>query len=115
MPYLHEKNGISLRSIGKDRRIKLSTEDKATILKRWQGGEAMRALAREYKVDRYSIRRICRPEIVERHREMLKARGGSKIYYDKDKHREYIKKTRKHRQKIFGKETEDGSRNKDEK
>ena len=47
---------------------------------------------------------ICKPETLEESNKRRAERGGWKLYYDKDKHKEYMKLYRKHL-----KELKDGS------
>jgi len=102
MPYKHETNGITLKSIKKDRRIKLSDQDRLDIVTKYLTGlYSIRGLAREYKVDKRLIQFILFPERLERAKETYYERGGYKIYYNRKEHSEAVKQTRRHRQEIF--------------
>lgn len=81
---------------GEDRRVKIPKEDHDYIRERVKRGEGIRALAREYGVDKRLIQFIVDPEKLALNRELRKARGGWKRYYDKDKHTAYMKKHRAH-------------------
>jgi len=105
MPYKHETNGKLLRSIGKDRRIKLSEKDKQDIKDKYLTGMySIRGLAREYQVDKRNIQFLLFPERLEQAKRTLEARGGSKIYYDRIKNNRAIRNTRRYRHKIYQKD-----------
>jgi len=81
-----------------DRRVKLTPEQRAEI--RNAQGKSQRELAAEYGVSRRTIQFIRDPD---KHRENLlrrQERGGSMRYYEKEKHREYVKDYRRHKQAL---------------
>lgn len=99
MPYLSEK--IKIEGTEFDRRIKLTDDDKKTII--WLHEEekiSQRKLAIQFNVSRRLIQFVLDPEKLVKNKEKRKARGGSKQYYDKDKHRESIKDTRNRKQQL---------------
>lgn len=102
MPYKHETNGLKLRDFGQDRRIKLTDQDKVNIVKEWICGASIHSLSRKYKVCRRVIQFILFPDRQKHCLELRKARGGEKQYYGTKKHTEYIRETRRHRQRVFG-------------
>lgn len=82
-----------------DRRIKLTPEDKIEIenlLSKWV---AQNEIARIYWVSRKSIYYIKYPERKKADAELRKILAKDWRYYDKEKHREAIKKTRSYKQK----------------
>lgn len=85
-----------------DRRIKIKKEDHEYIRQRHFGPEkaGVRALAREYGVDKRLIGFILHPERYEQNLARRKERGGWAAYYDKNKHREYMQKHRRHKAEI---------------
>ena len=95
MPFLSEK--IKIQGTKHDRRVKLTPEDKEEIQYRYLkvGGVSQRDLAREYGVSRRLIVFCIYPERQKANYDLRVSRGGSKQYYDKDKH---TKATREHRQ-----------------
>lgn len=97
MPYKSEK--IPIHHTKHDRRIKLTDEDKERIKK--LGGElSQRALARMFDVSRQTIRFILFPDKLARNKELRKARGGWRLYYDREKNAETIKEHRRYKQKL---------------
>ncbi len=97
MPYAHLRKKIPPEL---DRRIKIQKSEHAYIRERHKNGEAIRAIARAYGVDKRLIQFILFPE---RHKAMYEARlkrGGSKQYYNKDKWRETHKEHRHYKQSI---------------
>lgn len=97
MPYKHETDKKKLpRKL--DRRVKLTQEDRRDIshipLYYWNS-----MVAKWYWVHRKLIYLIRNPEQAKKEREAYKERRKDWRYYNKDKHRESIKDTRKHRTK----------------
>jgi len=96
MPYKHKDKLIPKT---KDKRVKLTEQDRLEILD-MKGYISQRQLAKLYDVSRRTISFIWYPERLERNKTLRDERGGSKQYYDKDKHREYVKRHRKHKEKL---------------
>ena len=99
MPYKCEK--INIAGTEHDRRIKLFPEDKKIIRQLRKQGWSQRELAREFGVSRRLIQFIIDPKKKERDLELREQRGGSKAYYDKDKHRDYMKSHRHYKQDLY--------------
>lgn len=99
MPYKSEK-AIKLVGTDKDRRVKLSPEQKDEIAS-LKGVISCNECARIYGVNKRTISFIWYPERLERNKQLRKERGGWKQYFEKDKHREYIKKYRHHKQELY--------------
>ncbi len=90
-------------NIGKkyDRRIKIPKEDYAYIIQRYKNGEAIRAIARDYEVDKRLIQFIIFPERLELNKRLRKERGGWKKYYSTERRREEMRKFRKHKRELL--------------
>lgn len=98
MPRKSEK--INIAGSKYDRRIKLTEEDKDRI-RSLKGTMSINAIAREYQVDKRTIQFILFPERLQRNIQLRQERGGSKLYYDKYKHREAIKEHRQYKQDLY--------------
>ena len=98
MPYKSEK--IKIAFTEHDRRIKLTDEQKDEIRERFAAGASQRSLARIYKVDRRLISFIVNPESYEENLKRREERGGTKFYYEKEKHKNYVKQHRRYKQSL---------------
>ena len=98
MPYLSEK--IKIAGTEFDRRIKLTSEDKEEIVKLYSSGLSQRKIAARNKLDRRTISFIVNPASYEENLQRRKERGGTKIYYKKEKHKNYIKQHRRYKQDL---------------
>lgn len=96
MPYKSEKKGILLPR-DKDRRVKLTEAERVDIRKRYEMGEGIRAIAREYehKCSRRTIQYIIRPELYDHLRESFKERRKDGRY--KPTKEEWARTMREHR------------------
>lgn len=97
MPYKSDR--IKIQGTKYDRRIKLTEQDREYI--KHLTGMSIRGIARMYGVDKRLIQFILYPE---RHQKNLldrKNRGGSAQYYDREKNREYAKKTRNYKHELY--------------
>lgn len=94
MPYKSEK--IIIEHTKHDRRIKLTEEQRQEIREN-KAGLSQRKLAKLYGVSRRLISFIVNPDSYERNKELRK----DKDYYDKEKHREYVKSHRRYKQDLF--------------
>jgi hypothetical protein len=102
MPFKSEK--ILIVKTQFDRRVKLTDEDKVLIKKiSEEENLSQRALARQFNVSRRLIQYILDPEKLAENIKQRKERGGSKQYYDKDRHREYMKDHRRYKQDLYTK------------
>jgi transposase-like protein len=84
-----------------DRRVKLTQDDKKLIV--WLREEeqiSYQKLANRFGVSKRSIIFICRPELKEKELENRKKRGGSKFYYDKEKHTTSIREHRQYKKEL---------------
>ena len=92
MPYKFETDKRKIpREL--DRRVKLSLEDREKI-KEYYGKISQRKLAKLFGVSRRLIQFIGDPEQYE------KNKGIRRYYYDKDKHREYMKNHRRWKKQL---------------
>lgn len=98
MPYKSEK--ITIEGTKHDRRRKLTEEDKLDI-KANVSELSQRELAKLYNVSRRSIQFILDPAKLERNKQARKERGGSKIYYNKEKQTASIREHRQYKQGLF--------------
>jgi transposase-like protein len=99
MPYLSEK--IPIAGTKFDKRIKLTNEDKELIV--WLREEekiSYQKLANQFSVSKRTIIFICKPETLEASKRSRAERGGSKRYYDKDKHAQTTKEHRAYKQQL---------------
>jgi transposase-like protein len=84
-----------------DRRVKLTKEDKEMII--WLREEeqiSYQKLANRFGVSKRSIIFICKPETLEACKKKRAERGGSKFYYDREKHTTYIREHRQYKKEL---------------
>ena len=98
MPYKSEK--LKIAGTKFDRRIKLTNEQREEIKELYSAGLSQRKIAAIYKVDRRLISFIINPASYEENLQRRKERGGTKIYYKKEKHKNYIKQHRRYKQDL---------------
>lgn len=96
MPYAFEGKTLIPAIPGLDRRVKLTSEQRAEI-QFLSSTLSVRALARRFSVSRRTVQFILFPDRLEANKVK---RGGSRKYYDSDYHREAIKSHRHHKQKL---------------
>lgn len=89
------------RTKGKDRRIKLSEDEKREILDAYSAGASINGLARQHGVSKRTIQFLLFPERKQKNLEDRERRGGSKIYYDKVKHKKFMADHREHKRKLL--------------
>ena len=97
MPYKSEK--IKIAGGKYDRRIKITEQDKEDI--RNIKNMSIRAIAGLYGVDKRLIQFVLFPERYERNKRLRAERGGSKIYYNKEKNTETQREHRKYKQEMY--------------
>lgn len=98
MPHMFESKKIRLpREL--DRRVKLSEADKDKIRNLYREGVKIRAIARAFegKCTRRAIQFVLFPERLETVKRQFRERRKDGRYYDKDRHRMAIKKTRRYK------------------
>lgn len=102
MPYKSDSKTINNEKL--DRRTKLTKEDKLRIKELYETGNfSQRKLASMYNVSRRSIVFAIYPEKREENIQRRKERGGSKQYYDKEKHNEAMRDHRKYKNELYKK------------
>jgi len=101
MPYKCQTNGSTIPE-KHDKRVKLTKSQKEEIYNIYNlyGAYSHRELADMYGVSKRLITFIVNPETKERNLQAREDRGGSKQYYDKDKHRVAMKTHRDHKQRL---------------
>lgn len=101
MPYKYAVEHIKL-SESQDRRRKLTDDDRAEIIRLYGGdGYSQRELARKFGVSRRLITYTLYPERLEEHSRIYKEEKRHLRYYDKEKHRVYMKKHRRYKQTMI--------------
>ena len=85
-----------------DKRVKLlPCQKEAVIYWSQEKGLSQRKLAKMFKVSRRTIQFVLDDEKLKENLKRREERGGTKIYYDKDKHREAMQKHREHKKDIL--------------
>lgn len=99
MPFKHTSLLINKED---DRRIKLSDKDKALIVKLYTTTDTShRKLAAQFGVSKRLIQFIVNPASKEANDLSRAMRGGSKVYYSKNKQKEYMKSHRRYKQQLY--------------
>ena len=100
MPYKHTGKLIPNKL---KRSAKLTAEQKEEIQHRYLivGGVSQRNLAEEYGVSRRLIQFCIYPEKLAANYARRVERGGSKMYYNKDKHTVSTRKHRRYKQELY--------------
>lgn len=101
MPYKAETNNFILSSVDKDRRVKITEEDKLNIHKLYVKGVSIREIERTLHISRRSIQFILFPERLIENKKRRQERGGWKQYYNKEQHKETMKEHRHYKHKIY--------------
>ncbi len=100
MPYKFETQHLKKRPED-NKRIKLTDDDKKEIVKLYATGMfSQRKLAEMFNVHRRSIQFVLNPEALKRNQEQRKERGKDGRYYDKEKHKEYMREYRHQKKKL---------------
>lgn len=98
MPYKSEKIGLSK---DQDRRRKLSDYQRSLIIRLYKDGGTFRGLAREFKVDRKTIKNIIRPDLYKKQLEKYKQEQHWKKYYNREKNTEIKREHRRYKQNLY--------------
>ncbi len=99
MPYLTDKLAISDYFI--DGRTKMLPCQKERCIALYEEGMGIRPLSRLFKVDRRLIQFLLFPERKEKNLADREKRGGTMKYYNKDYHKEQMKKHRAKKHKVL--------------
>lgn len=87
-----------------DKRVKLTDEQRKDIIEEYATGNASyRSLGKKYGVDKDTVAFIIKPDRRKKAQEQFKERQKDGRYYNKEKHREYIKKHRDHKKDLYEK------------
>lgn len=87
-----------------DKRVKLSNEDRDNIREEYVCGNiSQNGLAKKYGVSKRLIQFVLYPEKQEVARKQFLERQKDGRYYNKDKHREYMKQHREHKKELYNK------------
>lgn len=101
MPYKTDKEKLDSPFLS--RRVKLLPCQKEMI-KYWHNlGSSIHRLAKMFKVSKRTIQFILFPERLELNKLHRKHRGGSKVYYEKEYHKEKMKDYRRYKHKTLTK------------
>jgi len=99
MPYKHTEKLIPTKL---KRSAKLTQEDKDEMKRIYKlGGTSYRELGALFGVTKSMAIFAVNPDRQKKNYALRVARGGSKQYYDKDKHREAMKEHRYHKQELY--------------
>ena len=102
MPSKLDKIAINNEKL--DKRVKLTVADKEQIVQEYKSGSiSINALARKYKVSKRLIQFTLFPERKELAKQRLAEKQKEGAYYNKDKHKEYMKKHRDHKKDLYEK------------
>lgn len=104
MPYKIDSE-FRLEGTANDLRVKITEEMKETIRFLHSQGVSIRQIARTIKISPRSVQFILFPERVVANKARRAERGGSKIYYVKEEHKESMKKYRRRKFKLFKEKT----------
>lgn len=101
MPYKFQTDKIPMpREF--DKRVKLSEQDKIDIVELYKSGNtSQRKLARQFDVDKRTIQFVLDPKKKEENLKRRDERGGSKIYYDKEKNTESVRKHLRYKRDVL--------------
>lgn len=102
MPYKFE--GTPINNPKHDKRVKLTDEQREDIRVEYGLGTiSQRGLEKKYGVSRRLIQFILSPEKAEKAKKDFAERQKDGRYYDKDKHKDYVKKHRNHKKDLVEK------------
>lgn len=98
MPYKSES--IKIEHTKHDKRHKLTDGQKDKIIS-LRGVVSCHRVALEFGISRRTVQFLWYPERIERNKQLRKERGGSRIYYTKEKNAEYHKIHRHYKQELY--------------
>jgi len=104
MPYKFSYDRTKTKINGLDDRRRKLTDNEREEIKQLYGTISQRKLAKKYGVSRRLIIFIGRPETYKRNLYSRARRGGSQQYYDKFKHKNYMKIHRNYKKDLFDEE-----------
>lgn len=101
MPYTTDKEKLGDPFLR--RNTKLIDCQRAMVHYWYERGMSIHSISKLFRVNKRTIQFILFPERLKRNKELRKARGGEKQYYDKEKHSEYMKTHRQYKYKTLKK------------
>ena len=101
MSSLVEHLRIATLDKSEDLRVRLTPEDKEDIRQMHRDGRGIREMARLYGVDKRLIQFTVFPERLERNKQLRQERGGSTIYYRREKHTAAMRRHRRHKREVY--------------
>lgn len=102
MPSKFDK--IPINNPNHDKRVKLTDEDRENIRKEYSSGNiSQNGLAKKYGVSKRLIQFVLNPEKKEIVKKQFAERQKDGRYYDKDKHKGYMKNHRNHKKELYNK------------
>lgn len=101
MSSLVERLRIATLDKSEDKRVRLTPEDKEDIRQMRREGQSIRGMARLYGVSKRLIQFTVSPERLEHNYQLRLERGGSKIYYQREKHTSAMRRHRQHKREVY--------------
>lgn len=83
-----------------DKRVKLTDADKEQLKNEHGLGASIHSLSRKYSISRRTIQFILYPERLDKAKADFAERQKDGRYYDKDKHKDYVKAHRNHKKEL---------------
>ena len=112
MPYKFVTDKIPLPP-GKDRRVKLTDTDREEI-RHLSKTYSQRQLADMFGVSRRLISFVLDPEKLKQNLQRREERGGSMVYYEKNKNTAAIREHRRYKQSVLQEKIKNGNQSKSE-
>lgn len=85
---------------GQDGRVKLTEKDKELIRQAYETGTPKSRIAKAFNVCRRTIDNVLDPSLMKKNYERVKARGGSKLYYNKESTRQAARRLRQKKRDV---------------
>lgn len=92
-------DSIPINNESLDKRVKLTSEQRHEIFLNKEG-LSQRSLAKLYGVSRRTIQFILDPDKLKENLKRREERGGTKQYYDKEKHKDYVQSHRLYKKEL---------------
>lgn len=100
MPY--KSQDIPINNEKLDKRVKLTKEQKVEIKEMYETGNySYRILAEMFNVSKRTIQFIVKPEKLEENKKAFAERQKDGRYYDKEKHKDYMKSHRRYKHELY--------------
>ena len=90
---------VTIKNKNLDRRVKLTEEDRASLIELKQK-ISQREAAKMFGVSRRTVQFIWFPEKLEENKKRRAERGGSKQYYDREKHNKAMQEHRAYKKEL---------------